>query len=483
MTGGRRRTARRLAASGGLALLLVAGCSALAPDPSRKAGAPAGTATTAATATGSGAPAALPSLPSGPAGAPVGPVLAIAGDPGRLLVRLDPRSLRPLPGQRLALADTVGGHAWSPDGATLALGDSDEDALYLVDARRMRALGKVWLDVPNAPQWFGWLGPDRILAVVDQPLRDPDAQIGEHAVVLVDPQARRVLRRQNLHGSVQAAAFLGDRAVLLTTPPGAIGTASLAVVDGRGTVRTVPLRAVSAGFKEPDEWTSTSVAEQRQAGLAVDPAGGRAFVVAAGAPVAEVDLATLRVVYHGLSQPVSFLRRLAGWFAPAAEAKAVSGPLRQACWLGDGLLAVWGFEVRVGKDADGQPTSEDTPSGLKLVDTRRWTVRQIHPEATAVRWHGGRLLAFGVRWYEQQRPGGIGLTIYGPGDRRPSRLLGNRPVHEVHVNGDLAYAVTWGASDLQKSQVAVVDLRAGRVLTTVRGEPPYLLLGDDRASC
>jgi hypothetical protein len=482
MTGG-RRMAWRLAGSGGLALLLVAGCGALAPDPSRDAGAPAGTATTAATETASGTPAGLPSLPSGPAaGSAGGPVLAIVGDPGRLLVRLDPRSLRPLPGRRLALTDTVAGHAWSPDGATLVLGDNDEDALYLVDPSRMRTLGKVWLDTPGPPQWFGWLGPRRLLAVVDSPLADPGTELGEAGVVLVDPLAGRVLHRQNLHSRVNAAAFLGDRVVLLTTPADGIGTAGLVVVDQEGKVRTVPLRAVSAGFKEPAEWTSTSFAEQREAGLAVDPAGGRAFVVAAGTPVAEVDLATLRVVYHGLSQPVSLLRRLAGWFVPAAEAKLVSGPLRQACWLGDGLLAVWGFEVKLGKDAGGQPKMEDTPSGLKLVDTRRWTVRQVHPEATGVRWHRGRLLAFGVRWYDQQRPGGIGLTVYGPGNRRPLRLFRNRPVHEVHVNGDLAYAIDWG-TDGQNAEVAVVDLRGGRVLRTLRGAPPYLLLGDERTAC
>jgi hypothetical protein len=480
MTGG-RRMAWRLAGAGGLALLLVAGCAALAPDPPRDAGAPPGPATTAAVGTAAGTPAAPPSLPSGPAAA-VRPVWAIVGDPGRLLVRLDPRSLRPLPGRRLTLGDTVGGLAWSPDRATLVLGDNDQDALHVVDARRMRVLRKVWLDAPSPPQWFGWLGPRRVLAVVDQPLGDPGTAPGEAGVVLVDPLAGRVLHRQNLHRRVSAAVFLGGRAVLLTTPPDGIGTAGLVVVDGTGTVRTVPLRAITAGFKEPAEWTSTSVAEQREAGLAVDPAGGRAFVVAAGTPVAEVDLATLRVAYHGLSQPVSLLRRLAGWLVPPAEAKLVSGPWRQACWLGDGLLAVWGFEVKVVGDAGGQPDLKDTPSGLKLVDTRRWTVRQVHPEATGVRWHAGRLLAYGVRWYDQQRPGGIGLTIYGPGDRRPLRLFRNRQIHEVLVNGDLAYAIDWG-NEPRKPELAVVDLRGGRVLTTRRGAVPYLLLGGDRAAC
>jgi hypothetical protein len=340
----------------------------------------------------------------------------------------------------------------------------------------------VSLDAPSAAQWFGWLGPSRLLAVVDQPFGDPGAELGDAAVVLVDPLARRVVHRQNLHSRVHSAVFLGGRAVLLTTPVDGIGPAGLAVVDDQGQVRTAPLRAISAGFDEPAEWGPSSVAERREAGLAVDLAGGRAFVVAAGAPVAEVDLTSLRVAYHGLSQPASLLRRLAGWFVPPADAKLVSGPLRQACWLGDGLLAVWGSETRVVRDAGEELGVAETPSGLKLVDTRRWTVLQVHPEATAVRWRDGRLLAFGVRWYELERPGGIGLTVYGPGDRRPLRLFRNRPVHEVHVNGDLAYAASW-ADDFDKSEVAVVDLRSGRVLTTRRGAPPYLLLGEDRTAC
>jgi hypothetical protein len=473
---GGRRMAWRLAGSGALALLLMAGCTALGPDASRKAATPATSGT---------APAATLSLPPGPAARSAGgPVMAVLGDPGRELVQLDPSSLRPLPGRRLALTDTVAGYAWSPDRSTLVLGDTDTDALFLIDARRMRVLGKLWLDVPNSPQWFGWLGPRRLLAVVDQPLRDPDAKLGDTAVVLVDPQARRVLRRQNLHGGVQTAVFAGDRAVLLTTPSQGIGMAGLAVVDDQGTVRSVPLRAISAGYKEPTgQGSSEGVTERREVGLTVDRAGGRAFVVAAGTPVAEIDLATLHVTYHGLSQPASFLQRLAGWFVPAAEAKLTSGPLRSACWLGDGLLAIWGSDARVVKDAGGEPTVKETPSGLKLVDTRSWTVTPLHPEATAVRWHDGRLLAFGVRWYEQERPGGIGLTIYGPGDRRPLQPVKHRPVDELDVNGDLAYAITWGSSDLRKSEVAVVDLPRGRVRTTIRGEPPYLLLGTDGSAC
>jgi hypothetical protein len=45
-----------------------------------------------------------------------------------------------------------------------------------------------------------------------------------------------------------------------------------------------------------------------------------------------------------------------------------------------------------------------------------------------------------------------------------------------------AYAVSWGDGDAT-SEVAVVDLRSGRVLSARRGLPPYLLLGEDRAAC
>jgi hypothetical protein len=57
-------------------------------------------------------------------------------------------------------------------------------------------------------------------------------------------------------------------------------------------------------------------------GLAVDRSSGRAFVVQARAPVAEVDLLTFNVRSHPL-QPL------------AGTADAVAGPTRHALWLRD----------------------------------------------------------------------------------------------------------------------------------------------------
>jgi hypothetical protein len=268
---------------------------------------------------------------------------------------------------------------------------------------------------------------------------------------------------------------------MLTTPAEGIGTARLAVADDRGGLRAVPLRAIPAGLKEPADW-SEGVGEGHQAGLAVDPDRDRAFVVAAGVPVAEVDLNGLGVTYHGLNRPVSLLRRLAGWLVPPADAKLVSGPLRSACWLGDGLLAVWGSDRRVVKDAAGNPQVDETAAGLKLIDTRDWSVRQVHPSALAVRWRNGRLLVYGVPGYGEPASG-IGLTLYGPGGRPGVRLLRGRPIGDVWVNGDLAYAVRW-EHDPEQSQVAVVDLARDRVVASRRGLPAYLLLpGEDRAAC
>ena len=63
------------------------------------------------------------------------------------------------------------------------------------------------------------------------------------------------------------------------------------------------------------------------------------------------------------------------------------------------------------------------------------------------------------------------------------RLFRGRPIGGVWMNGGLAYVVRW-EHDLEKRQVAVVDLHRSRVISRRRGPPPHLLLpGGDRAAC
>src|SRR4029450_9041797 len=101
---------------------------------------------------------------------------------------------------------------------------------------------------------------------------------------------------------------------------------------------SLPLAEVPAGLETIDPQRSV----QRLAipALAVDPAGARALVVPAAAPLAEVALASGRVVYHDVHEAVSLLGGLRNWLEPSAEAKTAEGTERQAVWVGEQLVAV-----------------------------------------------------------------------------------------------------------------------------------------------
>ncbi|HEY6707817.1 MAG TPA: hypothetical protein VJB61_09515 [Actinomycetota bacterium] len=102
-----------------------------------------------------------------------------------------------------------------------------------------------------------------------------------------------MLSRRRLAPATLTGVVAGDRLVPLRTAVDGIRAAGLLVVDAHGGIRTVELDRVQAGFQGPRDWDSPGAyAVSRDAGLAVDPGGGRAFVVAAGPTVAGVDLAT-----------------------------------------------------------------------------------------------------------------------------------------------------------------------------------------------
>ena len=459
---GRGRVAWRLAGVAVATLALMAGCSTGAPAPDRD---------------GSGATTAAPlpaavTLPPAPSGRPAaGLVGAVGSDPGSsFLARLDPTALRPLPGPRVPLEVNMVGWSVSSDRSLAVVGDGNGNGLVqVVDLGAMRSLGTVQVDIGATAQASAWLGR-RVAVVAGAPAGAPE-------VVILDPLTRQVLARHKLTGLVSAVGHLPGGLVLLLTPDRTIGPARLVVVGGQGTVRTVTLGRVAAGFRPPKVEGPEAVGHQRGAGLAVDPAGRRAFVVAPGAPVAEVGLDDLKVAYHAIDRPASPLTRLRRWLLPAAEAKAVDGPWRQARWVEGGLLAVVAGEQRVASDAKGEPVQRDRIAGVELVDTARWRAYDLHARASGVDYQGGRLLLWGGTWASDatsSTPRGVGLTVYGPGDRRPLHLLGRQFVQGVTIRGDLAYV--WLARD-QSSGYAVVDLRSGRTLHAGDGDPPVLLLG------
>jgi len=352
---------------------------------------------------------------------------------------------------------------------SMAVLGSEVGDLTVVDLVHLRRLGVVRTDVAGEAAFgWSWVGPSRLLLI---------GTSGETAteVLAVDVSTRRVVRRQRLDGVVQGYTRLPNGLALLVTPANAIGRARLVVSDANAGLRTVTLAEIKAGFKQLDDTDGSGPRmEQAVPGIAADPAGRRVYVVPDAAPLAEVDLASLKVTYHRLGRSASPLQRLARWWAPPAEAKIISGPWRNALWLGDGQLAVTGY------DGSAKGHHMEIPSGLELIDAANWTARQVDRHSTSAMLAAGRLLAFGTAFGTGQDGAnqGYGLTLYGPGDRQPVHRFGAKQVGWIQVNGDLAYIQLMDANLSNMEGYAVVDLRSGRVLHKDTGTIPELLVPD-----
>jgi hypothetical protein len=144
----------------------------------------------------------------------------------------------------------------------------------------------------------------------------------------------------------------------------------------------------------------------------------------------------------------------------AAVPRPRVGRVRTAAWLGAARLAVSGhdeFVVLRGGDVveDGR-----RPAGLRIVDTRDWSVRTLDERVDGFRTAGGLLLT-----------GGSGLAAYAPDGAEVFRLLAGSRVEIVATAGSLAYVRTPPADELR-----VVDLADGRVIGTAARDRPRLLL-------
>jgi hypothetical protein len=410
----------------------------------------------------------VPSSP--PSAQPGGPLVGVISSDNLAteLARLDPRTLRPLPGGRLKLTGSWPMLAVAPDRSTAVLGSEAGD-LTVIDLFHLRRLGAVKTDL-SGPAIFGWgwVGRSRLLLI-------DTSQQAATQVLAVDVSTRRVVRRQRLDGVVQGYARLPRGLALLVTPANEIGRARLVVsdADADAGLRAVTLAEINAGFKQFDDTDGSGPRmEQAVPGIAADPAGRRVYVVPGGGPVAEVELASLEVSYHRLGRSASVWQRLARWWAPPAEAKIISGPSRSALWLGAGLLAVTGY------DGSARGQHREVPSGLELIDTADWTVRQVDRRSSSAVLAAGRLLAFGTAFGTgpDSANQGFGLTLYGPGDRQPMHRFGAKQVSWIQVNGELAYVQLMDANLSDVEGYAVVDLRSGRLLDQGTGTVPELLV-------
>jgi hypothetical protein len=432
---------------------------------------------------GTGMPSSLPA-PSGgavPGGssssvATSAPLYGLAGPPPRLYA-VDPRTLRPRRDRSAAVAGHAFGWSFSPDRGRLAAGSDVTAELRFYDLRRLRVLGDVGLVEPSAHGLVfasTWASSSRVLATVVSP---GCCGLGDTVVSAVDARSRRVLWRRDLQGSLQAGAAYGGGFVLVLGPKRAIGPSRLVLVPPDGRLRTLRLEQIRSGWQRAGRG-ARFVSHQWNPGLAVDGASGRAFVVQAGAPVGEVDLRRLSVRYHELSEPISLLGRIRDWLEPKAEAKAMEGPERHAVWLGQGRLAVTGVDYQAAVDSNGQEQERETPAGLKLVDTRTWSVRTLDHATSSVAFTGAVLFAFGTSW--DSRSGtisGSGLTAYDRSGRELYHRYGRQPISAVTaLPGRVVVGGSQGSSVFGRQDV--LEPANGRVLGHARADVE-LLAGDE----
>jgi hypothetical protein len=254
-------------------------------------------------------------------------------------------------------------------------------------------------------------------------------------VVLIEARSRRIIQRTPLEGIWLSAARAGNRLVVLTGPT-QDRSERLVVADPRGNVRSVAVDA------------------PRATDFVVDPNRRRAYLVSAGV-VADVDLDTLAVAYHELREPVSLFRRALTWLVPAAQAKTYHREHHRTLWLGGGLIASYGSEVTYD---GGRPVSGHA-LGLRLIDTRDWTVRMVDEQVSHALLAGDVLLA-----------AGDGLVAYNLNGTKRFQLFRGRRAVPIEGYADRAWI------EVGRPLFQVVDVRTGRVLGPARGLHPTVLV-------
>jgi hypothetical protein len=377
-----------------------------------------------------------------------------ADEPGRLLhlghragvhhsvrvvdpLTLEPRS-RPIRGFR-----HVYGGSLSPDGRRLARGtgwgDSRIQVINLARWREERVItlggrGEVLVEWPTAR---------RLIAVVGAPHERQE-------LVVVDPATGAVTSRRAISGLVLQRVPIDGGLALLVAPERRAGPARLVLADASGSFRSLVLDRIAAGFNV----TARRRASYRNPTVAVNPAGRRAFVVAAGERlVAEVDLASGRVSYR---EPAPL---------PGAPpyARAAKGNMRiwarEAAWFGEHSIAVTGYDGYPRRRGARFPPPIE-PYGVRLIDTTDWTIRTLHKDTMQMYVAADRLLAHGTTWHARsRRSSSTGLFAFDDAERLAFARFPGQEVTPIGTHGNLAYV--WVRQD---RALHVLDVRDGRTL-------------------
>jgi hypothetical protein len=383
---------------------------------------------------------------------------------GDALVRVDPVTLEPM-SPPLGGFREAGGYVYSPDGRLLALGTGFDASggVEIVDVEGWSRVRSIEV-ARRGPVWpLAWPDERRLLAAR---YTGP----GRTQIVLLDPVDGRVIARHGV-GGVSRVEAVPSGVAMVSAPTNRVGPARVVTVDIDGSLRSVALDRIDAGY-DPRRGPRDSE-RLREPGFAVDPEAGRAYVVAPGPPlVAEVDLSSGAVEYHRVS-----LRPAGPPWSPgrASAAKGARGDsrVRDARWLGDGAIAVTGEDRRYGRRGVLRLVRA---LGVWRVDTESWTASLLARRPSMIALAGGRLLAvgrYGPGWDHRGRRD-AGLLAFEPSGRRAFRRFAGEDVSIYGAHGERVYA--WVR---RTRRLHTVDVTSGESLhrrTVGPARLPWLLV-------
>jgi hypothetical protein len=368
-----------------------------------------------------------------PAAAAEPPLLRlIDGRESDRIVRVSPRTLEPV-SRPIETFRRGWSRAFSPDGRFLAYAASARPArIHLIDVVRWRSAGILRRgDIGS----LRWARDDRLI------------EAGASEVRVLDVPSGRLIARHTFNRFWVDIESIPNGVALVTQPRRRVTPAELLLADGDGGLRKIRLDRIESGGNRR---------VSLRPALAVDPAGGRAYVVAPREPlVADVDLQSGAVAYHALG-------------ASAAKG-AEEAWYRDAHWTAGGQLAITGDRMLPPR-RDGRPAAGPITYGLRLVDPRDWSVETATRRTNMLAIAGERLLANGTTWNAGWRKStSTGLLAFDlAGGPAFSRFTGK----DVVVLGDHGrYAYVWVRPD---RMLHVIDLRSGRTLHTRPTGPAYL---------
>jgi hypothetical protein len=359
-------------------------------------------------------------------------------DTSVILARLDPLSLEPI-SREIELGEYHDAWSRSPDGTEVALGisapgESGRIGIVIVNPHEMRVVREI--ETGGAAEALAWFTP-RLLA----------AGLVLDGIVLVDPRSGEVLRRWPSLSDPEASARIPAGLVMLfrgpavTSSQGSVTAAArLAIVDASGSLRSIPLERIQLRTR-----LTNGIFYADDAGLAVDPRRARAYVFAADAPVAEIDLRTMSVSYHRVE--ALFLRpgELGGI---EVRPENVGARSRRAVWLGDGRALLFGRELV----PSGADNFETLAPGAIVVDTATWNSCTLDAKASGADVVAERVVTYG--------PAGTGVQVFTIQGHKSFHLLDGEHVWSVGTAGDRAYVRARGAT-------YVIDVKSGEVLDKI----------------